>query len=220
MAPINHIHDDSALEGLAGLGDTVVTLENTVGTAVVSDRKVRRLLEKVLIASIVLEELISQLVEDVERISLEGVHRSTALTYISGVGVAGVDNTAQTVLLRTLPANTLSQVGDRIRFRTYFAATAEAAAVGSTSLNGVTTANTSVSGTNLALTECWIHYLDESHANIIENASGALGALSAVNVSGFHWTADQPLLFTQDAVNNQHLVIYALIVDVFPQGVR
>jgi len=49
----------------------------------------------------------------------KGIHLSHASTYISGTGTAGVDNTAQTVLGTTLPADTLSQVGDRIRIRVY-----------------------------------------------------------------------------------------------------
>lgn len=142
-----------------------------------------------------------------------------SITYISGTGTAGTDNTAMTIKTVTLPANTLTQVNDRMRIRTYFAATGGAPAVGATKLNTVTTADTSVSSTNLALTECWIHYLDATHANIIENESGALGGVSAVNVAGFAWASNQDIIFTQNQVPAQHLVLYAMIIDIFPKGI-
>jgi len=147
-----------------------------------------------------------------------GVHRSSTITYISPTGTAGTDATAMTIKTIVLKATTLTQVGDRMRIRSYFAATAGAAAVGTTKLNGVTCADTSVGGTSLALTECWLHYIDNTHANIIENEAGALGGVSAVNVAGFTWASDQNIIFTQDNVVNQHLVVYAMIVDIFPKG--
>lgn len=153
-----------------------------------------------------------------------GDHRSSLSTYISGTGTAGADNTAQTVKSTTLPANTLARVGDRMRIRSYFAASGAAPAVGSTKLgpagSEVLTANTSVATSSLALTECWIHYVDATHANIIEDENGALGGVSAVNVAGFSWSTQQSIIFTQDQVPNQHLTIYALIIDVFPKGIQ
>lgn len=142
-----------------------------------------------------------------------------SITYISGTGTAGTDNTAMTVKTVTLPANTLTQVGDRMRIRTYFAATGGAPDAGATKINTVLTADTSVGGTSLALTECWIHYLDATHANIIEDESGALGPVSAVNVAGFAWASNQDIIFTQTAVPAQHLVLYAMIIDIFPKGI-
>lgn len=146
-------------------------------------------------------------------------HYESSITYISGTGTAGTDNTAMTIKTITLPANALTQVNDRMRIRCYFAATGGAPDVGATKVNTVLCADTSVSGTNLAVTECWIHYIDSTHGNIIENEAGALGAVSAVNVAGFNWAANQDIIFTQTQVPAQHLVVYAIIVDIFPKGI-
>ncbi len=106
--------------------------------------------------------------------STQGPHRSTPATYISGTGTAGTDNTAMTLKTVVFSANTLTQVGDRMRIRSYFAATAGAADTGTTSINSVAVADTAVSGTSLAVTECWLHYIDATHANIIESGGGPL----------------------------------------------
>lgn len=85
-------------------------------------------------------------------IKAAGGHYSHPITYISGTGIAGTDNTAQT------------------------------------------------------------------HANIIENEGGGLGTVSAPNVAGFDWDADQDITFSQSQVGNNHCVLYALIVDILPKG--
>ncbi len=50
----------------------------------------------------------------------EGAHVSNIATYVSATGTAGSANTAQTVITRTLAANSVIQNGDRIRIRVYF----------------------------------------------------------------------------------------------------
>lgn len=153
-----------------------------------------------------------------------GVHKSTDITYISGTGTAGVDNTAQTVKSLTLAANSLTQVGDRLRIRCYWTGTTGSPITGTTKLgpagSEVTVSHTTDGGAaTLQLNEAWIHYIDNTHSNIIENEAGALGAVSAVNVAGFTWNASQDIILTQDQISNNHIVVYALIVDIFPKGV-
>jgi hypothetical protein len=150
---------------------------------------------------------------------LRGVHRSSLSTYISGTGTAGTDNTAMTIKTIALPADTLTQVGERVRFRCYFQATGGAPIIAATLLNAVLISDVSVSTTSLGLTEAWLHYIDNTHANIIHMHDGSLSTQSAVNVAGFDWDSSQDITFTQDAVPAQHLVLYTIIVDVFPLGV-
>ncbi len=147
------------------------------------------------------------------------VVQTTVTTYVSGTGTAGTDNTAMTVLARTLAANIMAELGDRVRIRGYFQATGGAPCVGTIKLNTVEVASISVVSTNFQAIECWLHYIDATHANIIEQHPDGLGALSAANVAGFTWTAAQSLIFTQDAVPGQHLTIYFLAVDFFPKGI-
>lgn len=150
---------------------------------------------------------------------LIGVHISSPQTYISGTGTVGADNTAQTVLTVSLPANTLTQVGDRARIRTYWSANAGTPITGSTTVNGVLTADQlHTGGASLNLTECWLHYIDATHANVIEEDAAGLGANSAANVAGFNWAAAQDIDFDQSAALSTHLVLFALIIDVFPKG--
>jgi hypothetical protein len=158
---------------------------------------------------------------------LYAAHRSTVGTYISGTGTAGIDNTAMTVYSSIFPANVLSQVGDRMRIRTYFNSDAGGSIVAGTwigasatsPLVGVNVAHTThAGGAALGLTECWLHYIDSTHGNIIENEEGALGMLSAANVAGFAWNQQQTIRFTQSAVSAKHLTLYAQIVDVLPKG--
>jgi len=83
----------------------------------------------------------------------------------------------------------------------------------------VTVSDTTDAGAaTLQINEAWLHYIDNTHANIIENESGTLGTLSAVNVAGFTWNAVQSLIFTQNQINNNHCVLFALIVDVYQKG--
>jgi hypothetical protein len=148
-----------------------------------------------------------------------GFHHSKACTYISGTGTAGADNTAQTVKTVTLPANSLTQVGDRIRIRTYWMGNTGSAVTCTQTLNGVTIAHTTDLGaTSLFLDESWLHYIDNTHANIIETEAGALGAVSAPNVAGFDWDSDQAINADQDLVINNHIIVFAIIADVLPKG--
>lgn len=153
-----------------------------------------------------------------------GIHQSTTMTYISGTGTAGIDGSAMTVKSVALPANTLTQVGDRMRVRMYWTGDNGSPVTGSTSVgpagSEVLVSHTTDGGAaTLQLNETWLHYIDNTHANIIENEAGALGALSAPNVAGFTWNAAQVIIFTQDNVANNHCILYAMIVDVFPKGV-
>ena len=77
---------------------------------------------------------------------------------------------------------------------------------------------TDAGGASWMLIESWLHYVDNTHANIIEQEGGALGALSSANVAGFTWNAAQSVLFTQSAASGNHCVLYALIIDAFPKA--
>lgn len=155
---------------------------------------------------------------------IRGLHRSSTLTYITGAGLAGIDNTAMTIKTVTLLANTLTQVGDRMRVRTYWTGDTGTPVTGSVKL-GPTGSEVLISHTTdggaatLQLNEAWLHYIDNTHANIIENEAGSLGALSAPNVAGFTWNANQDIIFTQDKIANNRCILYALIVDIFPKGI-
>jgi len=156
-------------------------------------------------------------------LQLNGAHKSTNLTYISGTGTAGTDNTAAVLYTSVLPADSLTVVGDRIRIRQYWAGTVGASITGSTYVGPdgaeVLVGDTSDSGgSNLQINESWLHYIDNTHANIIEQEGGALGAVSNVNVSGFTWNADQHIEFRQNQVGNNHCILYALIIDIFPKA--
>lgn len=153
-----------------------------------------------------------------------GFHRSNTATYISGTGTAGADNTAQTVKSVTLAANTLTQLGDRMRVRTYWKGDTGPPITGSVKVgpsgSEVTVSATTDSGAaTLQLNEAWLHYIDNTHANIIDTEGGSLGAFSEVNVAGFTWASTQNIIFTQDAVAGNRCIIFALIIDVFPKGV-
>ena len=78
---------------------------------------------------------------------------------------------------------------------------------------------TDAGGATLQINEAWLHYIDNTHANIIENEGGVLGSLSAANVSGFSWNSGQSVLVTQNNVGGNHIVVFALILDVFPKGI-
>jgi hypothetical protein len=150
-----------------------------------------------------------------------GFVQTTAFTFVTGsVDSFGVDNTADTIFTKTFPAvnGRMHELGDRIRVRAYYQATSGAPIVGSLRLNGVLIADLSVSTDALAVNEAWLHYIDNTHANIIEQHPGDLGALSAVNVAGFDWDSNQTVIFTQDMVSGNHLVVYMVAIDFFPKG--
>lgn len=149
-----------------------------------------------------------------------GVHRSQAISYISGTGTAGADATAQAVKTVVLPANTLTQLGDRIRIRVYWRGDTGAAITALLTVNGVAGSNTTDLGTaTLQLNEVWLHYIDSTHANVFEQELGAVGSLSAINVAGFAWTSAQNITVSQDNAVANHIIVFALVVDVLPLGV-
>lgn len=143
-------------------------------------------------------------------------------TYISGTGTAGADNTAQTVKTIAIAANTLTQVGDRMRVRAYWTGDTGAAMTGTCLLGPagsevICAHTTDGGGTTAQVNEAWLHYIDNTHANIIEDELGALGPASGFNVAGFTWNAAQNLIFTQNAVAGNHCILCALIVDIYPK---
>ena len=150
----------------------------------------------------------------------EGGHVSHVGTYISGTGTAGTDNTAMTLMTIAIAANAITQVGDRMRVRVYWKGDTGPAVTGTIKLNTVTIGDTTDGGgASFNVGESWLHYIDNTHANIIEMESGALGAVSAVNVAGFAWASSQDLIFTQSAAVGNRAVLYAIIIDIFPKGV-
>ena len=150
-----------------------------------------------------------------------GAVHPLANTFVSAAGVAGADNTAQTVKTVVVPANTLTQINDRLRIRTYWMGTTGGAITGTTTINGVTiAAATDVGAAAFFTTEAWLHYIDNTHANLIETGSyPATGPNSAANIAGFDWSSNQDVDIDQDAVVNNHIVVYAIFLDVFPKGV-
>jgi len=145
-------------------------------------------------------------------------------TYVSGTGTAGSDNTAQDVKTVVLPANTLTQVGDRVRIRAYFKGDTGSPITATVKLNGVTISHsTDTGGTTVFIDEAYIHYIDATHGNIIEQeptgTPNEAGALSAVNVAGFDWANNQNIVVSQDAVINNHIVVFCIFIDIFPKGI-
>lgn len=146
-------------------------------------------------------------------------HHSLSITYMSGTGTAGADASAVTLMTLTLPANTLTQIKDRIRVKTYWRGDIGDPITGTVRVNGVIVSDTTDSGAvSLQLNESWLHYIDNTHANIVEHEAGALGANSAANVAGFDWDSDQSITFAQNSAVNNHAVLFAVIVDVLPKG--
>ena len=139
-------------------------------------------------------------------------------TYVSGSGTAGSDGSAQDVKTVVVPANTLTQVNDRLRIRTYWKGDTGGGITGTTKLNTVTVAEaTDGGGADFFTTEAWLHYLDNTHANIIETgAYPATGQYSAENVAGFDWASDQNVVISQDFVANNHIIVFCIFLDVFP----
>lgn len=154
-----------------------------------------------------------------------GLIYADSSTYVSGTGTAGTANTAQTVITRTLPANTLTQVGDRLRVRLWFYANSGAGIVATTKIGpAASEVNvgdvTHTGGASFNLIESWMHYIDNTHCNITEQESGGtIGGVSAINVAGFTWDAAQNIIITQDAVSGNFITVFGIFVDVFPLGV-
>ena len=151
-----------------------------------------------------------------------GVVRTCSFTYVTpdAAGSTGTDNTAATLKTIVVPANTLTQVGDRLRVRTYWRGDTGPAITGDVELNGVHLSHTTDGGAaNLQLNEIYLHYIDNTHANIIEQELRALGPLSAVNLAGFDWDSDQNFTFAQNAVPGNRIFLYCVFFDIFPKGV-
>src|SRR6478609_5023180 len=107
---------------------------------------------------------------------------SCSATYVSGTGTAGAANTAQTIITRSMPANTLRQNGDRVRIRVYLFSAVAASITITVKVNGVSVAAFGVATPSIPdVIECYLHYIDDTHANILENEITGIGALSAVN---------------------------------------
>jgi len=139
-------------------------------------------------------------------------------TYVSGTGTAGTANTAQTVITRTLPANTLTQFGDRVRIRIYLFSAINTGIVATVKVNGVSVANFSLTTPTVPdVLECHLHYIDDTHANILEEEVGAIGSLSAINVPGFSFSGSQNITVEQTAVINNFVTIYGVFVDILPK---
>ena len=151
-------------------------------------------------------------------------HLSTSSTYVSATGTAGTANTAMTVITRTFNKNILKEVGDRLRLRMYFFANSAAPITATVKLgpagSEVSIANvTHAGGTASGLVESWLHYIDATHANIIEQEVGVLGNLTAVNASGFTWNSTQNIIVTQNAVAANFITVYGIFVDYLPKGI-
>jgi hypothetical protein len=145
--------------------------------------------------------------------------RTNRTNYVSGTGTAGADNTAQAVVTIVLPANSMQRNGDRIRVRAYWRGDDGGPITGTDTVNGVTIASTTDGGgATFQVTEAWLHYVDATHANIISMAGGAINTtISAANVDGFNWAADQNIVVSQDAVLGNHIVVFFLAADIFPR---
>ena len=143
---------------------------------------------------------------------------SCSATYVSGTGTAGTANTAQTIITRSMPANTLRQNGDRVRIRVYLFSAVAASITITVKVNGVSVAAFGVATPSIPdVIECYLHYIDDTHANILENEITGIGALSAVNVAGFAFTSNQNITIEQTAVVNNFATIYGVFVDVLPK---
>lgn len=146
--------------------------------------------------------------------------RTLSTNYVSGTGTAGVDNTSQNVKTISIPADTLVRVGDRIRVRVYWIGTTGNAITGTIKVNTVTvsTKTDGAGAANFQVNEAWLHYIDATHANIIESGDPP-GSSSTANSAGFNWAAAQDAIISQNAALNNHIVVYFFAIDVFPLGV-
>jgi len=148
-----------------------------------------------------------------------GYHRSLSITYISGTGTAGTDNTAETLKTLVLPANTMTQVGDRLFIEAAWKGTTGSAITGTLKLNGVSISHsTDTAGATSQFNESLLSYIDSTHANVVEEEGSTHHDLTVMNSAGFNWTANQNITFSQDAALNNHILLYELIVDFMPAG--
>lgn len=144
-------------------------------------------------------------------------HQSNNATYVSGSGTSGTANTAMTVITRSIDADALSIVGDRMRIRIYFFKSIGSPMDVTVALNGVPISDvTLIGGPNSpGLAECWLHYIDNTHSNIIEQEPG-VGNLTATNVAGFSWNTSMNITVSQNAIASNFITVYGVFVDVLP----
>ena len=153
----------------------------------------------------------------------DGVHSSLSTSYISGTGIAGVDDTAQTLVSIGIPASTMTQLGDRLvivgtwQGDTGGAITASLL-LGPESSEVAIGSTTDIGGATFFFTETLLQYIDNTHANVISIVNGVPTATTAMNVAGFTWDQAQVLILTQDAALNNHIILFSMTVDVLPKG--
>ena len=149
----------------------------------------------------------------------DGISKTLPTNFISGAGVEGVDDTAQVVQSIVVPANTLREVGDRLRVHTFWRGDGGASVTGSLTLNGVLVAETTGSGQSTPhISEAWLSYVDPTHANLISYEDGvAVEALTQENVAGFDWANEQTLALAQSQSGNNHIKLFSLVGDVYPK---
>ena len=118
-----------------------------------------------------------------------------------------------------IPAGSINAQGERIRLRCYWIGGAGATITGTMKFNGVTVCtNNDMGVSDIKVLEAWLHYVDNTHANIISVPDGVVDqAASAVNVAGFSWSSAQNLVISQDAVTGKHVTVYLLVADIFPK---
>lgn len=150
-----------------------------------------------------------------------GCQFSLSCSYVSGTGTAGTNNVAGTVKSITLPANILTQVGDRLRLRTYWKGDTGGPVTATAALNGVDIATSQdVGAASFFVTENYIHYTSGTSANIIEGGVyPATGTHSNNNVGGFAWASTQSFAVMQNQIADNRVIVYCMFADVLPKGV-
>ena len=159
-------------------------------------------------------------------VKLAGIAYGLSTNYIDGTGTAGADNTAQTVKTIAIPANTLTQVGDRVTIRIIYRPDTGTAMTPSVTVNGVALGSaTTGTAASYQMFDITLEYIDSTHANVIIIGTASNGALSmgttgtTPNVAGFDWTASQDVDLDQNAISNNHLVVTSMTGTVYPKGV-
>ena len=148
---------------------------------------------------------------------------STLLSYVSSIGVSGNPDTNMVVVGRSFPPELTQQIGNRIRIRAFMRSSGGAPIVGTVKFGQIGSEvsvgeHNFIGASQFGLLESWIHYIDNSHANIIEQKP-ALGDFTAINVAGFSWDSIQSLIVTQSASPGSFITVYGLFIDLLPAGV-
>ena len=235
--PIDHI-----LNAPAQSGNTTLTLATTAGSLSIlkdnilkayphqsSDRCFIETLTGTDIGVSVVKDRLEHVVEQVnaaglttEALRINGGFLNTVTTYAGDAsGTAGTANTDMNIITRVLAANSLIRQGDRLRIRTWMFISGGAAITVTTKINGIDVGTVTHTGADeFDLTESWLHYIDDTHFNLIEQETGSgLGDLSAVNVSGIDWDASQDIVIHQTAAPGSYATVYGIFVDILPLGV-